>query len=140
MYKDNSSGITLIALVITITILLIVSGITVGTITGENGLINKTIEGKELSDIAHEKDVLEQAIVNARSKSKYGNIEKDLLGIELSESKEVESIDEGDDGIIVVFKSGRSYVIDTNGSVKEKEARIYNEDVKTIILIGNNNW
>ena len=35
----NEKGITLIALVVTIVVLLILAGISIGTITGENGLI-----------------------------------------------------------------------------------------------------
>ena len=39
MKKNN--GITLIALVITIIILLILAGVTIATLTGENGLFRK---------------------------------------------------------------------------------------------------
>lgn len=37
----NIKGITLIALVITIIILLILAGITIATLTGENGILRK---------------------------------------------------------------------------------------------------
>ena len=43
----NQRGITLIALVITIIILLILSGITIATLTGENGLFARAKEAKE---------------------------------------------------------------------------------------------
>lgn len=36
--KSNSKGITLIALVITIIVLLILAGITIATLTGDNGI------------------------------------------------------------------------------------------------------
>jgi len=45
--KKQSKGITLVALVITIIILLILAGITLKTLTGENGILTKVIEGKE---------------------------------------------------------------------------------------------
>ena len=44
--KENR-GITLVALVITIIILLILAGTTLYTLTGENGLIAKTIHAQE---------------------------------------------------------------------------------------------
>ena len=44
--KEKSEGITLIALVITIIILLVLAGITIAQLTG-NGLFNKTIQTKE---------------------------------------------------------------------------------------------
>lgn len=45
----RQTGITLIALVITIIILLILAGVTIATLTGENGIIRKKskCEGRE---------------------------------------------------------------------------------------------
>ncbi len=40
--KMNERGITLIALVITIIILLILAGVTIITLTGENGILRKS--------------------------------------------------------------------------------------------------
>ena len=37
----NQKGITLIALVITIIVLLILAGVTIAMLTGENGILNK---------------------------------------------------------------------------------------------------
>ena len=39
--RKNIRGITLIALVITIIVLLILAGVTIATLTGENGLLRK---------------------------------------------------------------------------------------------------
>ncbi len=39
--RKNIRGITLIALVITIIVLLILAGVTIVTLTGENGLLRK---------------------------------------------------------------------------------------------------
>lgn len=47
----NSRGITLIALVITITVLLILAGITIGSITNDNGVVNQANEAKILTDL-----------------------------------------------------------------------------------------
>ena len=48
--KLNNSGITLIALVVTIIVLLILTGIVVATFTGENSIINRAKESKISSD------------------------------------------------------------------------------------------
>ena len=45
--EKNNKGITLIALVITIIILLILAGISIATLTGENGVLNKANKAKE---------------------------------------------------------------------------------------------
>lgn len=44
--KKYSKGITLIALVITIIILLILAGITIMSLTGENGILRKITNSK----------------------------------------------------------------------------------------------
>ncbi len=44
--KIKNSGITLIALVITIIVLLILAGVSIATLTGNNGLLGKTSESK----------------------------------------------------------------------------------------------
>lgn len=45
--RNNKQGITLIALVVTIVVLLILAGITIGTLLGNNGLLNKASSAKE---------------------------------------------------------------------------------------------
>ena len=57
--KKGTKGITLIALVITIIVLLILAGITIGAITGQNGTINQANAAKEQTEIAQEKETLE---------------------------------------------------------------------------------
>ena len=42
--KNNNRGISLIALVVTIIVLIILSGVSVSVLTGENGLIKKARE------------------------------------------------------------------------------------------------
>lgn len=44
---NKERGITLIALVITIIVLLILAGITISMLTGENGILNKASKAKE---------------------------------------------------------------------------------------------
>ena len=52
----NQKGITLIALVITIIVLLILAGITIAMLTGENGLLTKSKESAAASAVAGAKD------------------------------------------------------------------------------------
>ena len=58
----KEKGITLVALVITIIILLILAGISIRTLTGENGLMKKVQEGKTQAIIGREKEGLSIAI------------------------------------------------------------------------------
>ena len=52
----NSKGITLIALVITIIVLLILAGVAIAMLTGDNGLLNKSTRAAVKSKIAEEKE------------------------------------------------------------------------------------
>ena len=48
----GKKGITLIALIVTIIVLLILAGVTIATLTGDNGLLQKAGEAKQASDNA----------------------------------------------------------------------------------------
>ncbi len=56
--KSKQSGITLIALVITIIILLILAGVSIATITGNNGVLNKAAQAKEDNEFAAVKEAI----------------------------------------------------------------------------------
>ena len=50
MMKTNEKGITLIALVITIIVLLILAGVSISMLTGDNGIITQAQRAKELTE------------------------------------------------------------------------------------------
>ena len=50
--KKGANGITLVALVVTIVVLLILAGVTIATLTGDNGILGKVGEAKEQTDLA----------------------------------------------------------------------------------------
>lgn len=52
MKRINNKGITLIALVITIIVLLILAGVTIATLTGENGILTRATEASEKNQIS----------------------------------------------------------------------------------------
>ena len=59
--SKGESGITLIALVVTIVVLLILAGITISLVFGSNGVINKAQEANENTKIAQVREQLELA-------------------------------------------------------------------------------
>ena len=54
-YEENT-GITLIALVITIIVLLILAGVSISMLTGQNGILNRAAEAKEKTDQAQKEE------------------------------------------------------------------------------------
>ena len=70
--KDK--GVTILALTSTIIILLILAGITITLLTGENGLIKNAGQAKKDTEISNEKEILERATARnngTRLKRKY---------------------------------------------------------------------
>ena len=59
--KQKNNGITLIALIVTIIVLLILAGVTIATLTGENGIITKAIEARDETERA---SIIEQAKID----------------------------------------------------------------------------
>ncbi len=57
--KKANKGITLIALIITIIVLLILAGVSIATLTGENGLLPKATKAKEQTKKVEYKEILE---------------------------------------------------------------------------------
>lgn len=136
--KKMSRGITLIALVVTIIVLLILAGISVSTITGNDGIINRAGEAKLQSEIIKEKEIVKQSSMQAMGQNKYGNLTKLELQSKLDNyTKNGESIDviENGDSLIVYFSaSKRFYLVDQDGETKNiKEKPIEN----TLVINGN---
>ena len=72
---DTTRGITLIALVITIIILLILAGISIGMLTGENGILTKASKAKEESKKAEYQEEI-QLIITEKKIEKTTNLEE----------------------------------------------------------------
>ena len=73
----RNKGITLIALVVTIIVLLILAGISIAMLTGQNGILNRAAEAKEKTRVAQEdeektlqgyEDIINQYTVNLPSR------------------------------------------------------------------------
>jgi len=70
--QKNSKGITLIALIVTIVILLILAGITINTLTGDNGVINKTKIAEQIQQVGKYRDAIQVARETADTKKLKG--------------------------------------------------------------------
>ncbi len=118
-------GITLIALVITVIVLLILAGVTISTLTGENGLLSKAGDAKSQSEIAEEKDIISISAIQAQAENKQGNLEKNNFNEALvanSKSGNKASIIAEDIGSFTVkFESNRYYEVNKDGNISHIE-------------------
>ena len=77
-HPKNENGITLIALVITIIVLLILAGISINMLSGQDGILTKASQAKELTGIAEISDGIKQAYLTAKVEGE-GKITESLL-------------------------------------------------------------
>ena len=117
----EKSGITLITLVVTIIVLLILAGVSIATLTGENGILTRAQDAKTQTGIADEKEAIGLAYNGVMAENQgRGEVTSEKLKLELSRNGRTDVTDvTGSNPITVTFDSGRSYEIDTNGNIKE---------------------
>lgn len=121
--KENRRGITLIALIVTILVLLILSGISISVLTGENGIINNASSAKEKTEIAEEKEMVEISAVQAAEKDVYGIVKLTSLQTSLdgNTGKGTTRVTEDEEESLLYAQyvvSGRMYEVDTEGNVE----------------------
>ena len=126
--KNDSRGITLIALVITMIVLLILAGVSIATLTGENGLLTRANEAKTETEIADEKEKVELSATGALAKDNGSIITEKYLEDELNSYIGQRDVDyklekEGNNFIVTYTKSNRNYIIHPNGEVVEEKQR-----------------
>ena len=122
----GTKGITLIALVITIIVLLILAGVSIATLTGQNGILTRAQDAKEQTEIASEKEQVELAAAAALADARGGEIQEDILEQELEKyfGTDGYQVDPGENNgkegfIVTITDSGRQYFVDKNGNVSE---------------------
>ena len=93
----QNTGITLIALCITIIVILILASITIGTLLDNNGIIEKSQSSKENAEQQSERVAVEQAVTSAMTQDRYGKVEEEILKEELKNSTEGTKIETYDD-------------------------------------------
>lgn len=96
-------------------VLLILAGVTIATLTGDNGLLTKAGEAKSASEIAGEKETAELAVIKATSENNYGKLEEQNLKNALEEGTTVEKKGKI---FLVTLKNGNQYRIYSNGKTE----------------------
>jgi surface protein len=119
----EKNGITLIALVITIIVLLILAGVTIATLTGDNGLLTKAGNAKNANENANLEEKIKLAYLEYELESRTNpdaNIEtitKDSLEKAFNESITTEKI--GNSLKITFNNRNKNYKYLANGNIIE---------------------
>ena len=110
----KSNGITLIALVITIVVLLILAGVSIATLTGNNGILTQAGVAKETTENKSAEEKVKLAVVGAMANNKLG-LTVDEFKKELNNYK---GTVEGTEFPVTAIVDGKSFEVDSEGNVK----------------------
>lgn len=110
-------GITLIALAVTVVVMLIIAGVSISSMTGQNNTIDKANNVKEAVDNKEELDAIRIAIQEALNASRNGKLDKESLKKYLEQHLVIVYIREEDDGTYTfrAQKSGNTYSVNNKG-------------------------
>ena len=125
---EKNFGITLITLIVTIIVLLILSGVAIATLTGENGLFARAKQAKQTQIESEMKEKLNLSIqelqVEKLTEATLDDITQEWLTQKLSEYNPILKENETVEGKKVALqKNGiiKTYLIDINLNITEVE-------------------
>ncbi len=116
-FKEKK-GITLIALVITIIVLLILAGVSIAMLTGQKGILTQANNAKNATELASAKEKVELAVIGAISQTRDGTLTVGNLRTELANYG---GTIEGEAFSVTATVDGKSFAVDGNGNVVSTE-------------------
>mgnify|MGYP000106705450 CR=1 FL=1 len=136
--RKNARGITLIALVITIIVLLILAGITINALSGENGILKRATQAKSKTGRANALEQINLAIITARTEG-LGQVDKTVLRDEITKAGMTVKTD-GDDlpwevvSDKYLFRINEDYTVEEISGIglSKKELKLFNGQSETI--------
>ena len=139
---NKTSGITLVALVVTIIVLLILTGVSIMTITGNNGILQRASDAKEKTEIEKVIELAKMDILNQLMENRSSLIKKtQLVDILKKYFDNVDNLELPDDlsNTDIKLNANKNY-----GGYKDIElSRIYSDKIDSgnmsTICLGNKN-
>ena len=113
---NNKKGITLIALVVTVVVLIILAGVSINAVLGDNGIIKKANQAASVTKEAEVKEAINRTILEFYLTNDYETLE-DFLKAKVTEGK-IDSVTKNADGTLTVKKGNYSVTVEnkTNSS------------------------
>ena len=113
---NNKKGITLIALVVTVVVLIILAGVSINAVLGDNGIIKKANQAASVTKEAEVKEAINRTILEFYLTDDYETLE-DFLKAKVTEGK-IDSVTKNADGTLTVKKGEYSVTVEnkTNSS------------------------
>ena len=110
-------GITLIALVITIIVLLILAGVSIAMLTGQNGILTQAQSAKTTTDNKSAEEKVKLTVMAARAQSE-GTLDADKLVAEITNNYGGTATKTGTGFPVNATVDGKSFTVDSDGNVE----------------------
>lgn len=133
----KEKGITLIALVITIIVLLILAGVVIATLTGDNGILGKAKTAKTTNDEEKAKEQIKIAVMGSYGKDgelNYDDLTKNLgqIGIKDLPNEASYPLEVTLDGVSATIEANGEVNFTTSGGYTQTGDTITSPDGKTM--------
>ena len=106
----NKKGITLIALVVTVVVLIILAGVSINAVLGDNGIIKKANQAASVTKEAEVKEAINRTILEFYLTNDYETLE-DFLKAK-AEDGSIDSVTKNADGTLTVKKGEYSVTVE----------------------------
>ncbi len=128
MKTKEIKGITLITLAVTIVVLLILVGISINTVIGDNGIIKKAQSSAELTKESEAKEIINRTIMEFYLTNEYETLE-DFLNTKVSEGR-IDKVEKNADGTLKVWKNDYSVTTENKTNSSNNNDNNMNKRIK----------
>ena len=134
--KAANKGITLIALIITIIVLLILTGVTIATLTGENGILTQAKNAKKEMTKAEAKERLQLEVLGSYGTD--GEINIATLKANMAKNIPEAVIGQETELPLTVTIGDYTFTVKANGTVEETTPTTVEEAEVGVVVEGTN--
>ena len=128
MKTKEIKGITLITLAVTIVVLLILAGISINTVIGDNGIIKKAQSSAELTKESEAKEIINRTIMEFYLTNEYETLE-DFLNTKVLEGR-IDKVEKNADGTLKVWKNDYSVTTENKTNSSNNNDNNMNKRIK----------
>ena len=132
--KKYENGITLIALAITVAVLIILAGVSINAVFGDDGIIKKAHNSANLTRESEAKEIINRAVVEFRLTDGYDTLE-DFLKTKVSAGT-IDSVVNNGDGTLNVSKNGYTLTVENKTKKGSSSKGDNNDDAEPTLTVG----
>ncbi len=128
MKTKEVRGITIISLVVTIVVLLILAGISINAVIGDNGIIKKAQNSAELTKESEAKEIINRTVMEFYLTNDYETLE-DFLNDKVLSGK-IDKVKKNTDGTLKVWKDNYSVTVENKTNSSNNNDNNVNKTIK----------